>query len=983
MSLVFRYELNDPANLTTDASGNGHTLVNEGGVVSFNDPVYGNVAQFDRSSTSRLTLTNRPTSLHLNSDRTFSTWMKNDTTLNHMIFSNGVSDTSTSGSRIQNFASSSTGNIQVVFPNFYNSKMSVMNLGAWYHLCVTFDGQTARTYVDGVDIGSASGSTTSDGGGVMMIGGHPYWPQFAFIGCLSDVRWYSNVMSITEVQGLYHDGPNPVSNEVEWVLDTNSKYEISSKSHLIQLMNNGTIYPNTGSFPTDWKSSAYVQTADVDLLGDIAKIVPIGDPDFTGEYDGNGYKISNWCYTGGDTHVGLFGTIMNGTVKNVRITGVCKMTGFTNIGGMLAGFVSGTSNISNIEVDLLPGSHITQSDLPAGINNYIGTVIGMISSSVAVTCLTFKGYIDSINHSSNAAGANVGGVVGFIYNSIGTNTLFRNIGTFTTPLTGTNVGGVVGAVENSVLTKTLNAMTGNITETTDGSYIGGVVGRLIQDDASQTCNEFVNSMKGGITATTTNSHAGGVVGNMTQLIGTTIHSFMNYMLGDIVNTFNRDGVGGLVALADANLNLTTSINAMNGTVNNTIVGSPTDSATVATVDASFGLVFTTDHSSTTSPVTGLLLDPGSGLPVVDLSATGSDSVVHTFEFVFANLPRVFYQIQINVTGDDLQLAELKILDLDGTNISLLGTATVTMGSSVGPATNANDGNTDTIGIALQDEGVANLTIDLDRGYILSEINKVVFYNGVSDAMGGVVTLHSSDGDYPEQLGVLTAELIQEFVIVPLPGFLIPTSGVARINVTVVEAPGALSYKITVQESGSEKSRTAHIGISEGEHAITYLVPETDYIVKLFADNGDGSYELVDTETVQTLANSSSNYIRDDYGHNGRYDVRGFDPSELTLLSEVINDVFTTGDIVDIRLGTIERKVAFVKRGETVSTDNSIMVQFDPSSGDGQEFTMQLSDSSTLQVGYDETNNYLNIGGQNVKPGESIVIEGKKMTVKEL
>lgn len=358
------------------------------------------------------------------------------------------------------------------------------------------------------------------------------------------------------------------------------------------------------------------------------------------------------------------------------------------------------------------------------------------------------------------------------------------------------------------------------------------------------------------------------------------------------------------------------------------------------------------------------------------------------------MSREFNQLQINLSGQNLQLAELEILDLNGTNIALLGTATVTAphSNSAYVAGKANDGDTnqiisrDSIAIALQNNGVATWILDLDRGYTLSELNKVIFYNRddttvSSWAIGGILSFYSTDEGDPEQVGVLTSDLIQEFVITALPDFL-PTAGVTSISATVVEFTGALTYQITIQESPSGTTRVSHTGISTGDFIINALTPETTYIVQLYADTGSG-YNLVETETVTTLANSAVNYDTSVFGSNGEFDLSVLDNSSFALLDEVINDLFTTGDKLDINLRTTTSDVAFVKVGEAVSTDSSILVPFSSAGGSGQVITMNLSDTSTVSVTYDDVNNALDIGGSTVQVEESIVVDGKKLTVKEV
>ena len=653
----------------------------------------------------------------------------------------------------------------------------------------------------------------------------------------------------------------PTGPTVTWVLDANSRYEISSKEHLLQLMHQGALYTNIGSVPSDWILSSFIQTADIDLEGDSTNIVPIGTGVYTegfrGEYDGNGFTIFNWVYvdpnypgvssdSGEYSVIGLFGSITRtGVVKNVRMAGVCSISGFYQLAGFLTGSTLQTASVYNVEVDLSPGSFIANSN-DSTTGSTIGGVIGNIYGAGPFVALTLKGELE-ILPSTNDNAASVGGVVGSCHSTNGT--LFRNLATFTSPLNGQRVGGVIGRLRYSNVTKLMNAMNGDI----NGTYaVGSVVGEGRQSSATNVFAEYVSSMKGTVTASGVNSNSGGVLGWLDQEPGATVHSLFNYMSGDVVNTWTADNAGGLFSRGDTNTNILTSINAMNGSVRMPTVSSPSSGAE-ANVDTSFGLTYEVERNITTTPITGLPTDQDTGLPIFDLAATDPDGFTHTFDFVLGNLP---------------------MFDL------------------------------------------------------------------------------------------------------------LPTAGVTSISATVVDVPGAVTYQIKFGESPSETTLT-HTGISAGDFTFEALAPETTYTLQLYADTGSG-YSLVDTETVTTLANSAVNYDTSVYNSNGKFDLSTLDSSSFSLLKEVINDVFSTGDKLEINLGSSNKsEVAFVKVGEAVSTEDSIFVPFDSAGGSGQVITMNLSDTSSVSVTYDDVNNALNIGGSTVQVGESVVVDGKKLTVKDL
>ena len=347
------------------------------------------------------------------------------------------------------------------------------------------------------------------------------------------------------------------------------------------------------------------------------------------------------------------------------------------------------------------------------------------------------------------------------------------------------------------------------------------------------------------------------------------------------------------------------------------------------------------------------------------------------------VPRYFNQLQIQSSGPFFNMAELQIFDITGTNIALLGTASAIPDN--GQASRGIDGNIPTVSTdvgALDMSGNPTWVLDLNRGYSLSEINKVIFHNVLdvpSRATGCVITFHSDDGEGSEQVAVLTADQVQEFVITLPPEFLLPTAGVTSISATVVEVTGAVTYQINVTESLSGTTRVAHTGISTGDFVINSLTPETTYVLQLYANKGSG-YVLEDTETVTTLENSAANYDITVYGSNGEFDLSVLDNSSFSLLDEVINDLFTTGDNLEIKLGPNTSDVSFVKVGEVISTEKSILVPFNSSSGSGQVITMTLSDTSNVSVSYNEVNNSITVDGSTLEVGDSIILDGKKMTV---
>lgn len=999
MSLVARYELNDPATLTTDATGNGNTLTNVNSVGTTTDATYGTVASFVKSSLHYLSIASTPSSLTGSSSRTFSLWVRILSGHVGLLFGNG-DDTSGTSYRLQyNDGPLLTFNDAVLV------QINSPPVDQWAHIALTYDGNTEVMYVDGVSANSGIKTLNIPSGPLFIGNSVGVGTGATFNGQMLDFRAYDNALSPAEVSTLFSDGPNPAPPSVNWVLDGNSKYEISSKEHLIQLMNSGTAYANAGTTPTNWTTSSYIQTVDIDLEGDSTNIKPIGSPGpFQGEYDGNGFTISNWVYADPNypsvsaassefNHIGLFGYIQGSAIlKNIRMAGVCSLSGFRSTAGLLVGWSIQSSNVYNIELDLSPGSFIANST-GSSSSTTIGGMIGALSNTGTNVGLTLKGEL-TLTPSPSASSLRIGGMIGDMVSCSGT--LFRNLATFPSPIEGAKAGGIVGRLYRSSLTKVLNAMTGDITETTGGSFVGGIAGEVSQNNTAQESSEYVNSMKGKITGTTTNSYNGGIFGRLDQEAGATIHSLFNYMGGEITNTFNADRVGGLVATGDANTNIATSINAMNGFVRMPTTGNPSSGAE-ANVDTSFGLTYDVERNIAATPITGLPTDTETGLPIFDLVATDPDGVVHTFEFVFGNGPRSFNQLQIKA-NEFLNMSELEVYNLNGENIALLGTASSDADLGGGQESRGIDGNSDhdfssgTV-MDLYKSGGPTWILDLDREYTLSEINKVVFYNrsGTVEparAIGATISFYSADGGDPEQIGVLTADLIQEFVITSVPFTVAPRA--LSVNITVSPVDGATAYRLTSQRTTGPSSTelVAVSSFTDLNQTIPNLTPETEYTFRLYSTTGN-SYVLVHEATVTTLVNSASNYDANDFlVESGRFDLSSLNTASVGLIADVMNDLFTTGDSIDINVpgGRSGATVStFVNTGGNVNIENSeaIVAPFSTDAGAGQSVSLTLSDSSVVALSYDETTEAITVGATTYTSGESFVLDGKKATIVDI
>ena len=410
---------------------------------------------------------------------------------------------------------------------------------------------------------------------------------------------------------------------VNWTTD-GSTYLIESREHLLQLMNQGSLYTDTGS-PISYTSNlSFRQTVDIDLVDVQDLIEPIfGTTAVTsanGSYDGGGYTISNWSYSKTNKdHIGLFGYLYDGKIINVNLKGVWNLDVASNISsGFLLGEGGEDSDIQNCHAIFDDGTTM----LPVKTSGHrTAGMIGSMPSGTRIYGVSIAGYLNFTTE-----GWYIGGVVGYV-NDMATVSYIRN--TARVPnIHGVYVGGVVAYVRDSSANTLINTMIGNITSSS--SYAGGVIAYVQTSSSgtsSKTIQRCVNSMTGNITG----SSSGGVVGLVNINSTVTLSYSFNYMTGDI----STSGILGKLILQTSGtprLSLGSCIVAMNG---NTAYAVTNPSAVfyrtpTVTVDTSFGMTFTRPNDFV----------PGSNLVFFhesfpDLPYFALD--YHPWDFVFGNL----------------------------------------------------------------------------------------------------------------------------------------------------------------------------------------------------------------------------------------------------------------------------------------------------------------------------------------------------------
>ena len=116
---------------------------------------------------------------------------------------------------------------------------------------------------------------------------------------------------------------------------------------------------------------------------------------FKGNYDGDGYKITNLTTTEDSNHVGLFGKVEDATIQNCNITG--NVNGYNYVGGIVGG-VGVKTKILNCSFQ---GSVMGESDC-------VGGIVGETSAECEVSGCFARGKVEGLQKVGGIAGKGVG-----------------------------------------------------------------------------------------------------------------------------------------------------------------------------------------------------------------------------------------------------------------------------------------------------------------------------------------------------------------------------------------------------------------------------------------------------------------------------------------------------------------------------------------------------------------------------------------------
>ncbi|MHC4705099.1 MAG: GLUG motif-containing protein, partial [Planctomycetota bacterium] len=180
--------------------------------------------------------------------------------------------------------------------------------------------------------------------------------------------------------------------------EPDAPYLISTEEHLNSI----------GAAPADWDAH-FKLTADIDLssvTGTSFNIIGTNHANpFTGEFDGDGYRISDFNYTSasGD-YVGLFGCVgWDGSVRNLKLIDAIVDAGKGDYVAPLAGCLMGGTVVNcSAEGSVVSGKR------------YVGGLVGRntFSSGGILEMLAVGSIENSYSQGNIAGGQDIGGLVG-------------------------------------------------------------------------------------------------------------------------------------------------------------------------------------------------------------------------------------------------------------------------------------------------------------------------------------------------------------------------------------------------------------------------------------------------------------------------------------------------------------------------------------------------------------------------------------------
>ncbi|CAM9700165.1 unnamed protein product [Ectocarpus sp. 6 AP-2014] len=223
-----------------------------------------------------------------------------------------------------------------------------------------------------------------------------------------------------------------------------------------------------------------------------------------------------------------------------------------------------------------------------------------------------------------------------------------------------------------------------------------------------------------------------------------------------------------------------------------------------------------------------------------------------------------------------------------------------------------------------------------------------------------------------------------------PGLLSITPNPIGLDVEWGSISGAVHYGVrySVGEAGIglQTGGSLNIPSDRNRFRIRGLQQHQTYTVYFYYTADDAVSTLVTFKTVQTLRGEGgvADYDRDFFEseNSSGFDLTTLSTDNLAVVSEVLNDLFSTGDEISIPVNGRSVPTTLVRRGDSVTVEDglSLAIPFTTSSGTDQTASLVLSDDSTVTVAFDETTANITVNGDSYTSGESFILDGRKVSL---
>lgn len=214
---------------------------------------------------------------------------------------------------------------------------------------------------------------------------------------------------------------------------------------------------------------------DIDLEGACFNPIGGGKTPFMGKFDGQGHKISNLDMSTNESSVGIFGTVVSGSISNIIVDDSCKITSENKSGDVYVGGIAGT--MAAVESPTYITNCVNMADLSAygtrrsAVGGLLGTLITYGEKAYLKNCANFG------ETTIKTPGTMAGGILGYGMGSltrVEINNCLNHGNIQWEANEGNNAGGIVGRISKGNLINCVNM--GTIMEQNDTKNIGELCG---------------------------------------------------------------------------------------------------------------------------------------------------------------------------------------------------------------------------------------------------------------------------------------------------------------------------------------------------------------------------------------------------------------------------------------------------------------------------------------------------------------------------